>query len=134
MSPSLLMMLHLCRKQFLEWIMHSKSELVMRTVYLLYGTEGVMQCAPCLVVCMDISIMVICFRFSQIFKLSCLMCCLKELMLNLMSLWYIFMLKPLALYMFVTVWSSLIIFLQYLKQNFCCEVGDLGLIFMQGRY
>ena len=73
----------------------------------MYGTECVVQCAHLLMVFMYISMMVMCRPFAHMFKIYGLMCSLKVFMLNLLSLWYAYMLKPLALYRLMNVWSSL---------------------------
>ena len=109
LAPSLLMILPFCKKYFLEWIIHSKSDLVISFVYLLYSTECVVQRAPCLMVRMDISMMGMCRTFAHMFKLAGLVFSLKEFIMNSLSPLYTFMFKPLHLYMLVTVCSSLII-------------------------
>ena len=50
-----------------------------------------------------------CHTCAYMFKISVLICSLKEFILDSFSLWYTFMLKPIALYMLVTSWSSWII-------------------------
>ena len=79
------MMIPLCRKEFLELFMHSASNLVMSLVYLLYGTEYVVQRALFLMVCMDLSIMEMCRPFVQMFKRYGMMCSLKAFMSNRLS-------------------------------------------------
>ena len=109
-SPILLLMLPFCGKYFLEWIIHFTSYIVMILVYRLYFTECVVQRAPYLIVFMNISIMGMYHPFLQMFKLAFLRWSLKAYMLNSLSIWYTYMLKPLGFYMLVTVWSSFIIF------------------------
>ena len=77
--------------------MNSTSDLVMSLMYLLYGTECMVQRSPCLMVFMDISMMGLCCPFAQIFKLADLMCSLKAFMLNSLYPCYISMLKPVTL-------------------------------------
>ena len=77
LEPSILMILPFYINGFLEWIMHSTSDLVMRVVYLLYVTECVVQRTPFLMVFMDLSMMGMCHSFAQIFKIAGLMCYLK---------------------------------------------------------
>ena len=108
LEPSLLLMLPLCDNDF-QWIMNYTSELVMSLMYLFYGTQCVVQRAPCYIVCMDLSIMEICCTFAQMFELSDLMCYLKEFRLKSFYPWKTSMLKPLYLYMLVNVFNCLMI-------------------------
>ena len=95
---------------FLGVICIYKSYLVMSFVYLFYGTECVMQRAPCSMFCMELSMMVMCLPFAQMFKLSGVMCSIKVFMLNYLSPCNTSMLKPFSLYMLLTVFNSLMIF------------------------
>ena len=82
LAPSLLLMLPFGVKEFLEWIMYSKSVLVMIFVYLLYGTECVMKRAPLFMVCMELSMMVMCCPFAHMFKLAGLVFSIKVFRFN----------------------------------------------------
>ena len=97
------------RNGFLGWIMNSTSGLVMSLIYLLYCMECVLQRAPCLMVFMDLSMMGICCPFEHILKIAGLMCPLKVFKLNSLYPRNMSMLKPLALYMLVTVFNYLMI-------------------------
>ena len=110
------MMIPLCRKEFLELFMHSASNLVMSLVYLLYYTECVVKRAPCLMVCMDHSMMGMCRPFAQIFKLAGLMFSFNTFMLKSLSPWYISMLKHLdctCLWLCWFLWWYCLLFLEY---------------------
>ena len=109
LEPSLSMMMPFFRNFFLEWIMYLTSDFVIIFVYILYGTECVVQRAPCLVVCMDHLMIGTCLPFAHMFNLSWMMCYLKALKFNLLSPWTKSMLKPLAFYMLVTVFIFLMI-------------------------
>ena len=89
--------------------MHSTSDLFMSFVYIFYVTDLVVQRCPCLMVCMDISIMGMCRPFAQMFKLSVLISSLKVFRLNSLYPWNGSMLNLIALYMLVTVLNSLMI-------------------------
>ena len=95
--PILLLILPFYGNGFLKWIVHSTSDLVMRFVYLLQGTECVVQRATCLMVCMELLMMGMCRTFVHRFKLSGLWCSLKAFMLKSLSPWKTYMLNTLAL-------------------------------------
>ena len=50
LAPSLFLMLPFCGNEFLDWVINSTSDLVMSFVYILYGTECVVQHATYLMV------------------------------------------------------------------------------------
>ena len=68
-----------------------------------------MQHNPFLMVCLDLSMMIMCRPFAHIFKLSGLMCSLKAFMLNLFSPCKTPTLNRLALYIFLNVFNYLMI-------------------------
>ena len=64
---------------------------------------------------------------ANMFKLICLMCSCKALMLNSLLPWYALLLKTLALYMFLTVSSYWMILSDLIGTKIvCCEEGGLG--------
>ena len=67
-------------------------------MYFLYGTECVVQSTHFLMVCMELLLMWMC-RFLHMLKLNVLMCSLKSFRVNLLSMWNMSKLKPIALYM-----------------------------------
>ena len=77
LDPNLFLMMPFCVNYFLEWIIHSTSDLVMSFVYILYCIDCVVQRAPWLMVYMDLLMMGMCCTFSHMFKLAGLMCYLK---------------------------------------------------------
>ena len=87
--------------------MHSTSKLVISFMYILWDTECVVQRATCLMDCMDLLMMVICCTFSQMFKIDGLVISLKTFRLNLLCSYKTSMLKPLSLYMLLTVLNYL---------------------------
>ena len=109
LDPSFLLMLPFCGNDFLEWIIHSTSELVMSFIYILYVTECVVQWSPCLMFCMDLMMMWMYHPFEHMFKIAGLICSLKAFKVNLLSPRNTSMYKPLDLYMLVTVFNSLMI-------------------------
>ena len=62
--------------------------------------------------------MLMCSPFAQMFKLTGIMCYLKAFRLNSLSLWNTSILKPLSLYMLVTVLNYLMILLAIFEVQF----------------
>ena len=69
-------------------------------------------------VCMDLSIIVMCSPCEHMFKLSGLILSLKAFIFNLLSPLYTFMLKPLYLHMLVIVWIYLMILSKIFEVQF----------------
>ena len=102
LEPSLFMVLPFFVEEFLDWIMHSKgdilwarctfcmAQIVWVRALLAWWFEWISQYVG------------VCFTCVHAFKISGLVCSLKSFKINSLSLWYKFMLNPIALYMLMS--------------------------------